>query len=111
MKFRIVGTFLLAMSSSSFGASVSTTTTITGIYTYGVDTGFSQNLISVTVANPLIGCKGGFWVHPTDNLDNKAIASFLLSAFHSSSRVYFAAYNNQLWGGNYCKIHSIGLVK
>ena len=111
MKFKILGAFLLAFSLSALSSNIGTTTTITGIYTYGIDTGSFHNLISVKVANPIVGCEDGFWVQAADNEGNKNISAFLLSAFHTGSNVYFAAYTDQLWNGKHCKIHSAGLTK
>ena len=111
MKFKIIGTFLLLVSSKLLAGNVSYTTKITAMYTYGEDTGASQNAIVIKVSNPIRGCTDGFWVSPQDNIANKNIPSFLLSAFHSGSNVYFAAYDHQLLFGNHCKAHSVGIVK
>lgn len=111
MKLRIVCFLLMTVSINVFAGDVTTTTTISGIYTYGEDTGASQNAIVIKVANTISGCESGFWVSPADSLGNKNIAAFLLSAFHSNSNVYFAAYDDQLLFGNHCKVHSTGLVR
>ena len=90
------------------------TSTITAMYTYGEDVTY-QNDIAIKVAVPLAGCEAGFWLKSTDNLANKNMSAFLISAFHANTKVYFAVYTNQIWAGStpakYCKIHSVGLVK
>lgn len=94
--------------------STSTTTTVTSMYTYA---GLSdlENDIIVKVTTPVTGCEGGFWVKSTDNLANQNISSFLLSAFHNGSKVYFGAYIDQTWSASaspkYCRVHSIGVEK
>lgn len=111
MKLKIFGILLLILSTNILAGNVTTTTTINGIYTYGEDAGASQNAIVIKVANPITGCENGFWVSPADSTANKNISAFLLSAFHSGSNVYFAAYDDQLLFGSHCKAHSIGLLK
>lgn len=114
MKKYIIGCMLMALSLNTLGASVSTTTTITAMYTYGEDSPY-QNDIAIKVATPLAGCEAGFWLKSTDNLANRNMSALLISAFHANTKVYFAVYSNQTWGGStpgkYCKIHSMGLVK
>ena len=111
MKSKIIGAMLALSSASLFAGNVTTTTTITAVYTYGEDNGTSHNAIIVKVANPIAGCSDGFWISPADSDSNKNMPAFLLSAFHSESKVYFAAFDDQLLFGNHCKAHSLGLVK
>ncbi|NQZ07235.1 MAG: hypothetical protein HRT35_08740 [Algicola sp.] len=110
----IIGTALMVLSFNTFAASVSTTTTIIKMYTYGEDSTYHNDMV-IKVATPLAGCESGFWLKSTDSLASKNMSAFLISAFHANSKVYFAAYNNQMWAGStpakYCKIHSVGLVK
>lgn len=114
MKIKVFFIVLMVASLNTFAENVTTTTSITKMYTYGEDTGALHNDIVIKVANPVAGCEGGFWLRSTDNLGNKNIAAFLLSAFHGNSKVYFGAYSNQRWSGStgkYCKIHTIGIEK
>ncbi|WP_299007059.1 hypothetical protein [uncultured Shewanella sp.] len=113
MKKTLIAGALALVSTQVFSASVSTTTTVNTLYTYGEGSS-RHNDIVIKVDSPLTGCEAGFWVKSTDNIGNKNVSAFLLSAFHAGSKMYIAAYNDQLWSGsdgNYCKVHSIGLVK
>jgi hypothetical protein len=111
LNMKIICMLLVVLSFNAFSANVTSERVITSIYTYGKDNGASQNIIAIKVADPVQFCDDGFWLSPEDNLENKSIAAFLLSAFHTGSTVYFAGYTDQLWAGEHCKIHSVGLKK
>ncbi|GLQ73496.1 hypothetical protein [Vibrio penaeicida] len=94
-------------------ANISGTSTISKLYTYGENTKHNNRIV-IVVDSPSAGCDDGYWLDSSDNLGNKNIAAFLLSAFHANSKVYFAAYTDQLWtgsSGKFCKIHSVGLER
>jgi hypothetical protein len=116
MKFKILGAILMVFSLNSIANNVNSVgTTITKLYTYGEERGNISNDIVIKVSSSTPGCKNGFWVKSSDNIANKNIAAFLLSAFHANSKVYFSADNDQLWSGSssgiYCKVSTIILAK
>ena len=110
----LIGTALMVLSFNTLAGYVDETTTITALTTYGVDNAAVHNDIVIKVVAPGTGCEGGFWLKSTDSLANKNMSTFLLSAFHSNTKVRFLAYSNQQWSGStgkFCKLYAMSLVK
>ncbi|EKF9487374.1 hypothetical protein ACUULL_001472 [Vibrio cholerae] len=112
MKFKCTFLTLIALVTLDVNAGNTTTETyIKSMYTYGKDTGSSENMLLLKVLNPVPGCEDGFYISPEDNIKNQGFISLLLSAFHANAKVYFAAYTHDLKVGRHCKAHSVGLVR
>lgn len=68
--------------------------------------------IVFSVANPIPGCSGGFWLKKTDP-GFQATLNTILSAYHARSSVRVYALPDQLWPGSaapHCRLYAIELI-
>ena len=101
------------MSTQVEAARVSVTTTISRLYTYSEQVGFDGD-IAIKIANPPIGCAGGFWVRSSTTMGYKNTVAFLLSAFHTGAQVHLGGLDDEIWKGstaNYCRLDEMSLIK
>jgi hypothetical protein len=106
----LVFSFVVLVAASTAYAYVSTgTTRVTRI---GVYAEYGGGDVVFSVANPLPGCEGGFWLKKSDP-GFQTTLSTLLSAYHARATVKVYALTDQIWPGSaapHCRLYAFELL-
>lgn len=107
--------FLVLFSSAVNAERVYSTGSIEKLYSYS-EQGIYDGDIFIKISVTPSQCPGGFWLRNADTLGYKNTVSFLLSAFHSGTKVTIAGNSDQsnIWSGSStptCRMDQISLEK
>ena len=112
---KIVFLFLTLVSISAEATRVYSVGTIEKLYSYSEQGAFDGDII-IKISNAPKQCPGGYWLRKAETPGYKNTVSFLLSAFHSGSKVTISALSDQanIWSGSStttCRMDQVSLEK